>query len=132
MIPRAPPSCAVDEEVLGRQEPASCAQVASEQHIPVKFNTGGNATTYITVAATWVRETTSVLGGSENWDTLSRIAGRLSDNYWGGGGVPGCAANPRELGDQLPSRVAHGDDGDPSEEQQRRHYTRNLKIIRWK
>ena len=23
-----------------------------------------------------------MLGGSENWDTLSRIAGRLSDNYW--------------------------------------------------
>ena len=54
-------------------------------------------------------------GGSENRDTLSRVAGRLSDSYWGGDGVPGCAANPRELGDQLPVSVAHGEDGDPGE-----------------
>ena len=70
-------------------------------------------------------------GGSENRDTLSRIAGRLSDSYWGGGGVPGCAVNPRELGDQLPSRVAHGDDGDPGEEQLSRKLHNLVDLLSW-
>ena len=50
-------------------------------------------------------------------DTRACVAVRRSDSYWGGVGVPGCAANPRELGDQLPVSVAHGDDGDSGEEQ---------------
>ena len=51
----------------------------------------------------------------EPLDTRASVAVRRSDSYWGGVGVPGCVANARGLGDQLPVSVAHGEDGDPGE-----------------